>query len=103
MLKIKAKNAGRSEICEICACHREVEGAGHVVYCVVRESGKSRAAYGTSCEFFYTLLIKSESGLCRLTDVSREQEAALSLCSRFAAAGVLPMNAEEVYEDLCLA
>ncbi len=103
MLKIKAKNKGRDETEEICACHLELEGVGHIVYRVVRECGKSRAGFGTPSEFFYTLMIRTEHDLCRLPDISREREEALSLCERFVAGAVLPANAEEVYEDLCLA
>ena len=103
MLKIKVKNSGRADEQEICACHRDIAGVGHIVYSVVRESGGSRALYGTPCASFYTLIIKTERAFCRLTDVSREREEALSLCARFAAGAVLPANAEEIYEDLCLA
>mgnify|MGYP003313223908 CR=1 FL=1 len=63
MLKIKAKNEGREEKCVIYACHRDLCGAGHIVYSVLRESGKSRAVYGTPCAFFYTLVIESERGI----------------------------------------
>ncbi len=103
MLKIKAKNKGRADAQEICACHREIAGVGHIVYSIVRESGRSRAIYGTPCTSFYTLIIKTERALCRLPDVAREKEVALSLCARFAEGAVLPANAVEIYEDLCLA
>lgn len=102
MLKIKVKNNGRVDAKEICACHREIDGVGHVVYSVLCESGKSRAALGTPCTSFYTLTIKTDRAFCRLTDISREREAALAICERFAAGAVLPANADEVFEDLCL-
>ena len=103
MLKIKVKNEGREGNCVIYACHRDVSGVGHIVYSVLRESGKSRSAYGTPCAFFYTLVIESERELCRLPDVARECDAALALCTRFADGGVLPAHAEDVYVELCFA
>ena len=99
-LKTEMIKDGRGNVRTVCSCRREVAGAGRIAYIIEEEAGESRALYGTPCERFYTLVIRGVGGECRLTDVAREEEEALSLCMRFAAASVLPVNAEEILEEL---
>lgn len=100
MLKTEEKKNGRMGARCVCTCSREIGEAGRVEYAILSEDGASRAEYGTPCEVFYTLVIRGAGRECVLTDVAREEDEAISLCLRFALEEVLPVNAEEVFEEL---
>lgn len=100
MIKAEKKKAGREENERVCACRRRVEGVGIIEYLVLREEGASRTSFVEPGSHFYTLIIRGENGECCLRDVSRSRSAAVEFCLRFAREEVLPVNAEEVLEEL---
>lgn len=91
---------GRALAHVVCSCRRDVADVGRVAYIIEEECGESRAAYGTPCARFYTLVVRGGGRECRLPDIARDKEEALALCMRFAASEVLPVHAAEIFEEL---
>ena len=103
MQRMKEKTATRGGVRCVCTCFRAFGELEEVRYALWEEPGESRAEFGTPCERFYTLTVCSALEECRLVDIAREESEALAICMHFARLGVLPANADEVYEDFCLA
>lgn len=101
MQKTEQKRGSGTErhICTFCRAFGELE---EVRYTLWEEPGESRLVFDTPCDRFYTLTVHSAEGECRLVDIARQESEALSICMHFATLGVLPANADEVYEDFCL-
>lgn len=75
-----------------------------ICYVLSERSGASRAEFGTPCHLVYNLTVRRVDAqgeeVCHLPDVARQKEEALALFDRFVEAGVTPVGAPDVMEEM---